>query len=163
MRNLRLVIVSGAKYTNKDKVASRLAMNSDCVWVKAYTDRPSGQTDYEQDDSIHLSEKKLSAKMEREVPLATVEVNGHRYVFFENQLIAGFCVLIGDDSLVSYFKNNWTDELITIKCHSKNEKYSQRNILGDDEFDIVFNTDDGDYEELEELVADIYHYRDGEL
>lgn len=153
---MRLVIVSGAKYTKKDEVASRLAKNSDCIWIKPYTDKPSGHVEYEQDDCIHLNEKKLSAKMEREVPLVSIETTGHRYVFFENQLVAGFCVLIGDDSVVSYFKNNWEGELITIKCHSKNEKYSQRNILGDDEFDIVFDTDTGDYEELEELVGDIY-------
>lgn len=153
---MRLVIVSGGKYTKKDVVASRLAKNSDCIWIKPYTDKPNGYVEYEEDDYIHLNEKKLSAKMGREVPLVSIEINGHRYVFFENQLVAGFCVLIGDDSVVSYFKNNWEGELVTIKCHSKNEKYSQRNILGDDEFDIVFDTDTGDYEELEELVGDIY-------
>ena len=158
MRTLRLIIISGAKYTNKELVASRLAKNSDCIWIKPYTDRPSGHVEYEQDDYFHLDESKLSAKMERDKPLAVVELNNHRYVFFENQLHANYCILIGDDSLVSYFKNNWEGDLLTVKCHSKNEKYSQRNILGDDEFDVIFNTDDGDYDELEELVGDIYHY-----
>lgn len=158
-----MIIISGARYTKKDIVASRLAKNSDCIWIKPYTDRPSGHVEYEQDDYIHLNESQLSDKMEREVPLAVIEVNDHRYVFFENQLRASYCVLIGDDSVVSYFKNNWDGELLTIRCHSKDEKYSERNILGDDEFDIVFDTDGGDYDELEELVGDIYHFNEGQL
>ena len=155
---MRLIIVSGARYTKKEIVASRLAKNSDCIWIKPYTDKPNGLVEYEQDDYIHMNEKQLTHKMGREVPLAVVEVNDHRYVFFENQLRASYCVLIGDDSLVSYFKNNWDGDLLTIRCHSKDEKYSERNILGDDEFDIVFDTDGGDYDELEELVGDIYHF-----
>ena len=83
---MRLVVISGAKNTKKDLVASRLAKNSDCIWIKPYTDRPRGVVIYEDDDYVHLSEDKLSAKMERDKPLATVEVNNHRYVFFENQL-----------------------------------------------------------------------------
>lgn len=155
---MRLIIITGARYTKKDIVASKLAKNSDCIWIKPYTDRPNGHVEYEQDDYIHLNEKQLSHKMEREVPLAVIEVNDHRYVFFENQLRANYCILIGDDSVVSYFRNNWDGDLLTIRCHSKNEKYSERNILGDDEFDIVFDTDTGDYDELEELVGDIYHF-----
>lgn len=160
---MRIILISGARYTKKELVASRLAQNSDCIWVKPYTDKkvPINQEEWEQDDYIHIAEDALSDKMERDNPLAVVEVNEHRYVFFENQLKASYCVLVGDDSLVSYFKNNWDGDLLTIRCHSKDEKYSERNILGDDEFDIIFNTDDGDYDELEELVGDIYHFKDG--
>lgn len=155
---MRLVTISGAKNTKKDFVAFKLAQNSDCVWVHPYTDfeHPINIEDNERDDYAHLSKEKLTRKMEREVPLAVSEVNGHRYVFFENQMTAGFCVIIADDRIVSYLKNNWGGELITIKCHSKNESYSERNLLKDDDFDIVFDVDTGDYDELEELVGDIF-------
>jgi hypothetical protein len=83
-------------------------------------------------------------------------VKGYRYVFFENQLNAGYVVFIGDDRVVSYLQKNWTGELITVKVHSKNEEYSERFSLSDDDFDIVFNIDYDDFDELEELVGDIY-------
>lgn len=155
---MRIITISGAKNTKKDIVAFKLAQNSDCVWVHPYTDfeYPVNLEDYEQDQYTHLNEKKLSRKMERETPLAVSEVNGHRYVFFENQLTAGFCVLIADDRIVTYLKKNWEGELVTVKCHSKNESYSERCLLNDDEFDIIFNTDDGDYDELSELVGNIF-------
>lgn len=155
---MRLITVSGGKNCQLSRVASRLATNSDCVWIKPYTDfeYPANTEDYQKDDLIHLNQAKLSDKMEREVPLAVTEVNGHRYVFFENQLVSGYCVLIADDRVVTYLKNNWDGELVTIRCHCKSEEYSERCLLSEDEYDIIFDVDTGDFDELEELVGDIY-------
>ena len=155
---MRLITLSGGKHTKKDIVAIELAKNSDCIWIRPYTDitDPVNLEDYQQDLYIHLNTKQLDAKIKRETPLAECYVGKHRYVFFENQLVSGYCVLIADDDVVSYLKRNWNGELVTVKLHSKDEKYSERNLLSDDEFDIIFNVDDGDYEELSELVGDIY-------
>lgn len=151
---MKIIAIHGAKNSKKDLLAFKLANNSDCVWVKPYTDmqNPPNLEDYEQDDLIHLNEKKLSAKMEREIPLCVTEVNGHRYVFFENQFTSGYCVIIGDDRVIQYLKNDWKGDLVTVKCHSKTEEYSERNLLDDDDFDIVFNYDVDDYDYFEAMI-----------
>ena len=160
---MRLIALNGAMNSKKEWVARKLAENSDCIWIKPYTDRPRLAVDYDDDEMIHLNYPKLSYKMQREVPLAEVEINNYRYVFFENQLKAGYCVLIADDRVIDYLKNNWDDELITVKIHSNNEEPSKRFQLKDDMFDIVFNVDNDDFDELEELVGDIYHYMEGQV
>ena len=162
---MRLITLSGGKHCRLDQVASGLSMNSDCVWIKPYTDKeyPPNTEEYQLDDYIHLNENQLSDKMIREVPLAETSINGHRYVFFENQLTSGYVVLIADDRVVSYLRNNWNGELITVRCHCKTEEYSERCLMSDDEYDIVFNVDTGTIEELEELVGDIYHYKEEDL
>ena len=160
---MRLIALNGAKNTRKEWVASRLSDNSACIWIQPYTDRPSPHRDYEDDELIHLDESKLSAKMERDTPLAITEVNSHRYVWFENQLKAGYCIIIADDDVIAYLDNKWDGELITVRIHSNDEIYSARSLLKDDDFDIVFNVDNDDIEELEELVGDIYHFTEGDL
>ena len=155
---MRLVVINGAKHSKKDIVAMKLAKNSDCVWIKPYTD-----SKFLFDDYPHLNEEQLTRKMEREVPLCESVVNGHRYVFFENQLNAEYVVMIGDDRIITYLKNNWDGDLLTVKVHSKDEEYSARNLLPDKDFDIVFNVDMDDIDELEELIGDIYHYTEGQV
>lgn len=146
-----LITISGAKNSGKDILAMKLAQNSDCIWIKPYTDKeyPVNIEDWEQDELIHLNDKQLDNKMNHEIPLAVTEINGFRYVFFENQLRADYVVLIADDNVVSYLKREWKGELITIKCHRDGEKYSERNLLKDSEFDIVFNVDTDDYDTME--------------
>ena len=160
---MRLIALNGANNSRKEWVAWRLSDNSDCIWIKPYTDKPRVYVDYEEDEMIHLNYPKLTYKMQREVPLAVTEVNNHRYVFFENQLNANYCVLIADDRVIEYLKNNWDGELITVKIHAYNEESSDRFQLKDDEFDIVFNVDNDDIDELEELVGDIYHFKEGQV
>lgn len=155
---MRLIALNGAKHCKLDLVASELAKNSDCVWIRPYTD-----SKYQYDDYIHLNEKQLTDKISRDTPLAVTEVNGHRYVFFKYQLVGGYCVLIADDNVIAYLQKNWDGELITVRCHCKTEEYSERCLLSDDDYDIVFNVDNDTIDELEELVGDIYHYKDGEL
>lgn len=165
MRNLKIIAINGARNSGKEIVASKLAQNSDCIWIKPYTDEenPVNLEDYEQDDYIRLNKPKLSDKMDKEVPLCVTEVKGHRWAFFETQFRAGFCVIIADDWIVKYLKKNWDGGLSTIRCHSKNESESERFSLPDDEFDIVFDVDKDEIDLLEELVCDIYDYREGDL
>ena len=160
---MRLIALNGAKNSRKEWVARKLADNSDCIWIKPYTDRPRLAVDYDDDEMIHLNYPKLSYKLQREEPLAVSVVNDHRYVFFMHQLRAGYCVLIADDRVIEYLKNNWDDELITVKIHSNDEEESYRFRLIDDEYDIVFNVDNDDIDELEELVGDLYHYMEGQV
>ena len=157
---MRLIVLNGAKNSGKELVARRLAENSDCKYIKPFTDHP--RDNGSDDEYIRLNKPKLDNKLDSEVEFCITEVNGYRYVFFENQLNAGYVVLIGDDMVVSYLKRKWKGDLITVKVHSNNEKYSERFLLGDDDFDIVFNVDNDDIDELEELVGDIYHFRDGD-
>lgn len=160
---MRLIALNGAKNSRKEWVAQKLSDNSDCIWIKPFTDKPQRKVDYADDEMIHLNYPKLTYKMQREVPLAVTEVNGHRYVFFENQLNANYCVLIADDSVIEYLEDEWDGELITVKIHSNDEVSSDRFKLKDDNFDIVFNVDNDDIDELEELVGDIYHYSEGQI
>ena len=137
-----------------------LASNSDCRWVKPYTTKevPVNQENWEMDEYIHLNEKQLAHKMERDNVLISVDVNGSQYVFFEYQMNSEYVVILGDDRVVSYLKENWKDKLITVRCHSNKEEYSERNLLRDSEFDIVYNYDDGDYDDFEAQIVygDLY-------
>ena len=160
---MRIIALNGAKNTRKEWVARKLESNSDCIWIHPWTDKPSPWRDYEDDEMMHIDYANLDYKIEHDNPIAITEINNYRYVWFEYQLIAGYCILIADDNVIKYLKENWTDELITVKIHSNDEIYSARSQLKDDEFDIVFNVDNDDIEELEELVGDIYHFIEGEL
>lgn len=150
-----LIVISGAKHSKKDLLAMDLASNSDCRWVKPYTDKevPVNQENWEMDEYIHLNEKQMKHKMERENVLVSIDLNGSRYVFFEYQMSSDYVVIIGDDRVVSHLKENWKGDLITVRCHSKSEEYSERNLLKDSEFDIVHNYDTDDYEDFEAKIV----------
>lgn len=151
---MKIIAISGGIDTCKDKLAYRLAENSDVVYIKPYTDRevPINLEVYEQDDLIHLSSEKLSRKMEREIPLTMETVNGNRYVFFKNQCTADFCVMILDDAGIFNLKKNWSGEIITVRVHSKNERSSSRVLMKDSEYDFVFDWDKDDYHDLETAI-----------
>ena len=147
---MKLIAISGPKYSKKDTLAMKLSQNSDCIWIKPYSDRPVRvNSDDTEDRFIKLNGIQLNTKINKEMPLAITEINGHKYVFFENQLNAEYVVLTGDDRIISYLKDNWDGELVTIKCHSNIEQSSEICTLDDDEFDIVFNVDTDDYDFLE--------------
>ena len=153
VRNLKIITISGAKNTKKDELAQKLAQNSAVVYVKPYTDAPEGVYEWEMDEHIHLNPKQLDAKLNRENALTMTNVNSHRYVFFENQLNADYCILILDDTGLINLKRYWEGEMVTIRVHSKDEKYSERNVLDDDYFDVVFDVDYDDYDVLEGVLG----------
>lgn len=145
---MKLICITGAKNSKKHLLAMSLANNSDCIWIKPYTDKKFSRDNPLDDMYIPMNSQQLTHKMEREVPLVVVELEEVRYVFFENQLNADFVVLIGDDRVASYLRNEWDGELITVKCHSDSEEFSERNKMLDKEFDIVFNYDNDDVDDL---------------
>ena len=150
-----LIIISGAKNSKKNLLAMDLASNSDCRWIKPYTDRevPVNQENWEMDEYVHLTSDLLDKKIVDETVMASIIVDGDRWVFFESQFDSAFGVIIGDDSVVSQFRENWNGELFTIKCHSKDEKYSERSLLKDSEFDAVFCYGRDDYDDLEAKIV----------
>lgn len=145
---MKIIALYGGRNSKKELLAMKLANNPNIVYVRPYTDRevPVNQEDWEQDGYTHLNEKQLSHKMEREVPLATIQVDGDRYVFFENQLRADYCVLILDDAGLYNLGKIWSGELLTIRVHSDGEMHSDRCLMSDEEFDIVFDYDNDDIE-----------------
>lgn len=150
-----LIAISGAKNSKKNLLAMKLAGNSDCKWVRPYTNKqvPVNQKDWEMDEYIHLNDKQLEHKKSRDKVLLTIDINGSEYVYFEYQMNSEYVVIVGDDRVISYFKDNWDGKLITVKCHSNSEKYSERNLLNDSEFDIVYNYDTGDYDDFEAKIV----------
>ena len=151
---MKIIAISGGKNTNKEKLAFRLSENSDVDYIKPYTDReiPINMEFYEQDDLIHLNPKQLSSKMEREIPLVVSNVNGNRYVFFQTQLRAEYCVMVLDDAGIFNLKKNWDGEIITVRVHSKNEKPSPRVLMNDGEYDLVYDCENDDYHDLETAI-----------
>lgn len=150
---MKLILISGAKGSHKDLLASRLASNSDCIWIKPYSNRKVPINSDPVDTFISLNDSQLNRKLEREVAIAETVVNGNRYIFFENQLNADYVVIVGDDRIIFNLKNSWNGELVTIKCHSDREQPSSRFLLDDNEFDHVFHYGVDDYDTLEALIV----------
>lgn len=150
---MKLILISGMKHSKKDLLAHRLASNSDCIWIKPFTDRKMPVNAEPSDDVfIKMNQKQLDDKMEREVPFASTVIKGSRYVFFENQLNADYVVLVCDDRMIQYIQNTWNGEYVSIRCHSDKEEYSDRWLMQDHEFDYVFHYDHDDYDTLEALI-----------
>lgn len=149
---MKLILISGAKNSKKDLLAHRLANNSDCIWIKPYSDRSVPVNADPDDRFIKLNDIQLEDKMMKEIPLTETVVSGNRYVFFENQLKGDYCVIVGDDRIVFNLLNNYSGDIVTIKCHSNSEKPSSRFLMPDEEFDFVFNYDTDDYDTLEAMI-----------
>ena len=156
---MKLIAISGAKHSKKNLLAMKLSQNSDCIWILPYSDQPVRiNSDNTEDKFIRLNKRQLDAKMNREKVLASVRVNEHRYIFFENQMNADYVVLIGDDTIIMQLKSDYDGKLVTIRCHSETEEHSDRALLSDKEFDIVYNYDTDDFDTLVFEVEDIYDY-----
>lgn len=148
---MKIITITGAKHTGKVSLALKFASNSDCTWVKPFTDNPKAYSDcYEVVDKEYLSKM-----AEDEKPIFTTMIKGFRYVVFPSQLTSEYNVLIVDDYALIDIKEAWNDKLFTIKVHSNKEEPSQRSgvYLYDHEFDFVFNTDTDDYDDLEAGVV----------
>ena len=153
---MKIIALNCAKNGKADVVAMRLASNSDVVYVKPYTDRdiPVNQEDWEQDDYIHLNSKQLSDKIEREPVAVSCKVGDNHYVYFHNQFSSGFVVLLLDDNCLKVMKENYGDDVIAIRVKSDSEELSERSgNLRDSFFDIVFNYDIEDIDELEWRIS----------
>lgn len=149
---MKLIVISGGKHSKKDLLATRLASNSDCIWIPPFSNKKL-PINVDEDRFISISDNQLSEMTTRENVIAETVVNGSRYVFFEKQLDADYVVIVGDDRIIFALENNFDGDMVTIRCHSNNEIGSPRFLLDDKEFDYVFNYDVDDYDTLEGMIV----------
>lgn len=158
MRKLKkkIVTLTGHKFTKKTIVASKLASNSDVVYVQPYTDRelPKWAVDGEELGFHFVLPSVLDKMIEEEDVLTMKTVNENRYVFFKFQFIAPYNVVIVDDYGVLDIKNEWDDLIYTIRLVSDKEKQSDRvgEYLFKHEFDLIFDYDKDDFDEMESKI-----------
>ena len=142
---MKLVTITGKPNTGKDWLARKLGGNSDVLYIRPYSDRkiPKNIEPWEFDDSsIHLSEYKLSKKMEREVPLAIRTIGDTRYVFFRNQLRADYVVIVVDEATLDHLRKNYDCEIYSIYV-------THDTCPNSDDYDVVYNPKTDDYDTLE--------------
>ena len=147
-----IVSLTGHKNSGKVSVGLDLAKNSAVEFVKAYTDRPSNDMWI---DCYHfVSPEKLDALIEERDVLYKSMVDGHRYVFFKDQLTAPYNVLILDDYGVADLQGKYSNYFYSVKVVSKNQKDSDRVgvYLYNHEFDEVFDYDTDEIEDLEARI-----------
>ena len=148
---MRIIALNCAKNGKADVVAMRLASNSDVVYVKPYTTKPVPINNevWDNDDYVHLNDKQLADKMEKEIVAVSCEVGKYKYVYFQNQFSSGFVVLLLDDNCLKIMKEKYGDDLISVRVKSNSEQLSERSgNLRDGFYDIVF---DYDYEDIDDL------------
>lgn len=151
---MKIIALNSAKNGKSDVVASKLASNSDVVYVKPYTDKPIPINEWDEDDYIHLNDKQLSDKMDSEVVAVSCDIGDTRYVYFENQFSSGFVVLILDDGCIKTIKEQYGDDVITVRVKSNTEEPSSRmGNLRNSFFDIVFDYDIEDIDSLEWRIS----------
>lgn len=144
-----IISLTGAKNSGQLKLAFDLAKNSAVGFVKPYTDRPFNSI--WSDCYYFLSKEDLDTMIgEKEVLYQSI-INGHRYVFFKEQLTETYNILILDDYGVAELSTKYSNDIYSIKVVSANEKNSTRVgvYLYNHEFDKVFDYDNDSVEELE--------------
>ena len=102
-----------------------------------------------------VSKEELDYMLKNEKLLCMTTINDNRYCFFESQLETDFTVLIADDYCVLDIKKNFDGKVFTVRLVSDNEEQSDRvgEYLYKHEFDVVFDVDRDDYDELENKIA----------
>ena len=144
-----IISLTGAKDSGQLKLAFDLAQNSAVGFVKPYTDRPYNSV--WSDCYNFVSDEVLDTMIEEKEVLYQSNLNGHRYVFFKDQLTETYNVLILDDYGVAELSTRYSNDLYSIKVVSADEKDSSRVgvYLYNHEFDKVFDYDNDDVGELE--------------
>jgi len=147
-----IVSLTGHKNCGKVQLAFDLAKNSAVKFVKPYTDAPVN--DMWIDCYRFVSKEKLDELIDNREVLYESMVNGHRYVFFKDQLTAPYNILILDDYGVADLQGQYSNYFYSIKVTSKNQQDSDRVgvYLYNHEFDRVF---DSDTESVSDLEAEI--------
>ena len=145
---MKIIAVTGEKNSNKEWLARKLAENSDVIFIRPYTDKPTlvNQEPYEMDEYIHLTDSQLSYRMDREPLLICKRINGHRYAYFKTQLRADYCVIIVTADMIPPLKKEYGFELFTIYCHTG------QGCDDPTKYDYVFNSKEDSYDNLEERV-----------
>lgn len=144
-----IISLTGNKSSGKLELGLKLAENTAIGFVKPYTDRPSD--DLWIDCYNFVSSEKLDGLIEEREVLHQTKIGKWRYVFFTDQLVNPYNIMILDDYGVVDVNSKYKKNMYTIKVTSKHEKPSERVgvYLYDHEFDEVFEFDTGALEELE--------------
>jgi len=147
-----IVSLTGHKGSGKTKLAFDLCKNSAIGYVKAYTDAPCHIQWL--DCFNYVSKEDLDALIEEREVLYSSMVNGHRYVFFKDQLTSAYNILILDDYGVADLSAEYSNHFYSVKVVSKNQKDSDRVgvYLFNHEFDEVFDIDNDEIEDLEARI-----------
>ena len=154
----KLITLTGHKNSKKDWVARKLVENSDIEWITPFTDKKKDiGKDSEECGGYHfISKERMDEKLREEEWISKITVNGNRYVYFKSQLTADYIVLIVDDyGLMELFESIPRNNLYTVKVKSKDQIESDRvdSYLFDHEFDMTFDVDNGDINELEAHIC----------
>lgn len=149
---MKIVSITGHKHSKKYELAYDLCRNSEVEFIKPYTDRELSVYDIKDEDCcIYVSKNTLDIMLENYPVLSMTRINGARYVFFKCQCTASYNVMILDDYALVQTRDNWNDELYTIKLYSKENTQSDRVgvYLYDHEFDEVFHYGEDSIDDLE--------------
>ena len=148
-----VITLTGHKEVNKESIAYQLAKNSDVGFIRPYTDIDAEilKIDSKQWDYNVVLPSVLDTMLTEEEVLCYGEINGHRYVFFQFQLVHDYNVMIVDDYYLYDLKNKWDGAIYSIKLVQKGQVESERVgvIYKDKDFDEVFDVDRDDIYELE--------------
>lgn len=153
---VKIISLTGHKNTKKHMIAEDLSKNESVEYVTPYCDRelPFDVTSEMLGNEHYILPSRMDEMIENEKVISLVFINDHRYVFFGFQFKNPISVVIADDYQVLHFKDQWEGELFCVKCTSKYEEDSHRvgECLSDDEFNLVFDVENDDINQLEEIA-----------
>ena len=156
MKN-KIVTITGHLNSGKETVVNKLTENDGVEYVKPYTDReipPNlvGDPFYENMYN-HILPSVMEDMLRDEKVLAQTIVNGHRYVYFEFQMVHPVNVLIADDYAVIDIQQNY-DNVYTVRVVSENETQVDRvgEYLFQHEFDFVLDYDNEPVEMVRDMI-----------
>ena len=144
-------------HTKKDWIATKLAENSDVNYIKPYMglELPNGY-EFSDLEDVHIVLPSVLEDMKREEKvLSLTTIEDKEYVFFDFQMLAQYNVIIVDDEGLKSLRENWDGNIFSIFVKSSNQKPSKRvgTIFAEHDFDMVFNVDLDDIDELEARLS----------
>ena len=148
-----IISVTGHPNSGHVKLAYKLSLNSAVEFIHPFTDDPKDvYFEYHQ-----VSKEKLDELMDTHEVLSVTMIDGYRFVFFKEQLVADYNVLILDDYALADLKGKY-DRLYSIKCWSSCQGDSDRVgvYLYNHEFSKVFQYEADSVEELEWEIEEYF-------
>lgn len=148
-----IVSITGHPKSGHIELAYKLSNNTDVGLVYPFTDNLADiYQEYHQVEKDTLDELINT----REV-LSITTINGYRYVFFKEQLVSDYNVLILDDYALADLKTKYK-RLYSIKCwrHGQGDNDRVGVYLYNHEFSKVFEYDSEDVEDLEWEIEEYF-------
>lgn len=157
----KIIAINGAKNSKKDYVAIKLLryikhyISEDVEYIKPYTEKKELSIAEFFGMYHRVSSEDMDIMLETGDVLTVRSINGNRWAYFKSQINANYSILILDDcGVCDLLDNKKLYDLITVRVKSENEDNSDRSgkCLYDHEFDIVFDSDNDDIEDLKEWL-----------